>query len=211
MKNSCKLITKFQNDVTAQEGIEKAIKKQDEIDQQKATRQALEDNIRKLEQARSLEKKDQLNEAIAARRAVEDNAKKMKQAIALEKKDQLNEAIAARRAVEDNAKKMEQAKALKEKEKAGVFIQSSIYDALKKHNNIKKGDTISVIRRTSREPLNLVIITVDCRQELIPFHEKNYSQDFLIKSELEEADQSKEWVEVDDRITFRQYYIVSKR
>jgi hypothetical protein len=182
MKNSCKLITKFQNDVTAQEGIEKAIKKQDEIDQQKATRQALEDNIRKLEQARSLEKKDQLNEAIAARRAVEDNAKKM-----------------------------EQAKALKEKEKAGVFIQSSIYDALKKHNNIKKGDTISVIRRTSREPLNLVIITVDCRQELIPFHEKNYSQDFLIKSELEEADQSKEWVEVDDRITFRQYYIVSKR
>lgn len=151
MKSS-KLVTKFREDITAQEGIEISVRKQAEIDEQKATRQAIEDNIKKIEQTRSL----------------------------------------------------------REAERLGIFIQSSIYDALKKDRNIKKGDTISVVRMRSREPGGLVIITDDSKQELIPFIERSCSQDFRIKDELGESDQSKDWVEVYDRIADKQYYIVSK-
>ncbi|MGD0280915.1 MAG: hypothetical protein ABSB95_00970 [Dissulfurispiraceae bacterium] len=209
MKSNSKLIAKFMEDITAQEGIEKAIRKQEEIEQQVAVRKALEDNIKNLEQERALEKKKQIGEAIAARKAFEDNAKKMQQAKTLEKKSRKGETEPACKVFEDNAQKIEQA--LKEAERTGVFIQSSIYEALKKHNHVNKGDTISVVRMTSREPVSLVIITVESRQELIPFHERNYSQDFRTKSELGEDDQSKEWVQVDDRIACKQYFIVGKR
>jgi hypothetical protein len=151
MKSS-KLVSKFREDITAQEGIERAVRKQDQIDEEKSNRKAIEDNI----------------------------------------------------------KKIEQTKALKEEERVGILIQSSIYDALKKGKNIKKGDTISVIRRLSREPGSLVIVTDDSKQELIPFLERSYLQDFRIKDKLAEPDQSKDWVEVHDSIASKQYYIISK-
>ena len=151
MKSS-KLVSKFREDITAQEGIERAVRKQDQIDEEKSNRKAIEDNI----------------------------------------------------------KKIEQTKALKEAERVGILIQSSIYDALKKGKNIKKGDTISVIRRLSREPGSLVIVTDDSKQELIPFLERSYLQDFRIKDKLAEPDQSKDWVEVHDSIASKQYYIISK-
>ncbi|MBF0505761.1 MAG: hypothetical protein HQL09_02900 [Nitrospirae bacterium] len=148
----CRLLSKFREGITAQEGIEISTRKQDEIDEQKAYRQAIEDNIRKVEQT----------------------------------------------------------KALKEAEREAIFIQSSIYDALKKGNKIKKGDKISVVRRTSPKPGSLVIITEDSKQELISFLERSCLHDFRIKDELTELDKSKDWVEVNDEIAWEKYYIVSK-
>jgi hypothetical protein len=152
MKSS-KLVSKFLEDMTVQEGIEMAVRKQAEIDEQEATREAIEENIKKLEQT----------------------------------------------------------KALKEAERVGVFIHSSIYAELKKGEKVKKGDTISVIRRTSREPSRLVIITDDSKQEAIPLLERSYAQDFSIKDELAESDESKDWVKVHDEIADKRYYIVSRQ
>ncbi|MBF0557423.1 MAG: hypothetical protein HQL08_01440 [Nitrospirae bacterium] len=147
--NKSQLVTMFLEEGTAKEAIERALKKQAEIDARKADREAIEDNMKKSEQA-------------------------------------------------------------KETERIEMFVHSSIYDALMNHKHMKKGDTISVLHRTSRVSGSLAVITADSKQELIPYLEKSHLQDFRIKDELMEEDQSKDWVKVDDRIAGKQYYIVSR-
>ncbi len=148
--NISRLITKYDQDGTIHDGIKKALKKQDAIDEQEHIRSALKNNL------------------LMCR---------------------LN----------------------RKKEKERIYIWSSIYAALMQERVIKSGDKISVLRKTAREPINIVVLTPDGKQETIPYIEKYLTQDFRLKEALDDSDTGKKLVEVKDMLNCANYFIISKR
>lgn len=127
---------------------------------------------------------------------------------ALDKQDAIDELRNARKAIESN---LELCKINRENEKARVYTLSSIYWALMSGTVIKPGDRISVVKKTTREPISLIIRTTDGRMEAIPYLEKYLTQDFRLREELQENDEGKRWVEVEDKENESIFYLVSKR
>lgn len=148
--NSSRLITKYDQEGTVHDGIKKALKKQDAIDEQEHIRSALESNLL-------------------------------------------------------------MCRLTKKKEKERIYILSSIYAALMHERVIKSGDKISAIRKTTREPVSVVILTPDGKQEMIPYIEKYLTQDFRLKESLDDSDAGKKLVEVKDMLNCANYFIISKR
>jgi hypothetical protein len=134
---------------------------------------------------------------------IQDGVKK-----AFEKQDAIDEQRDARKTFELN---LELCKINRENEKARVYTLSSIYLALMSGIVIKSGDKISVVKKTTREPISLVIRTTDGRMETIPYLEKYLTQDFRLREELQENDEGKKWVEVEDKENESKFYLVSKR